>query len=161
MGCHVPLCPPSTERLWSAHRGASVERTRPHERRGGADAKPMTPQNTAQTTARSNGSGTAKAALLAGEALLTKRDVAAMARVSGRCVNEQMRRGWLPFVKISAQLVRFRRADVERWIEEAAERERARKPECRMPKPERNPKPEIRTHQLSTIHQRPITNHQT
>lgn len=47
--------------------------------------------------------------------ILTKSDVARICQISKRSVNNLMNRG-LPYVKLAGKLVRFRRCDVEAYL---------------------------------------------
>ena len=48
--------------------------------------------------------------------LLTKRDLASMAKVYPRTIDNWMARGWLPFLKLGKS-VRFLPSDVQKFIE--------------------------------------------
>ena len=59
---------------------------------------------------------TSKAVSHAGEELLTKRELAARLKKSPRCIEQWMRRRYLPYIKI-AHTVRFRWRDVLEALE--------------------------------------------
>ena len=62
--------------------------------------------------------GTQRGRRPGGGALVTKTEVAQLLKVSLRSVTNLMHDGTLPYLPLRGHIVRFRRADVERYLEE-------------------------------------------